>query len=109
MAVTATLNEEKAKSSALEEEPAPEPEPEPEVEAEQELEQENAIHLAQVTASEELVALTAALNEEKAKSSALEEENKALRGQVATVLSYLDQVMPMEGGGDAAAAAAAAQ
>ena len=41
-----------------------------------------------------------ALAEEKAKSQGLEEENKALRGQVATVLSYLDQVMPME---DAAA------
>ena len=36
------------------------------------------------------------LKQEKLKSAALEEENKALRGQVATVLSYLDQVMPMD-------------
>ena len=37
------------------------------------------------------------LKKEQLKSKALEDENKALRGQVATVLSYLDQVMPMEG------------
>jgi hypothetical protein len=36
------------------------------------------------------------LKQERLKSAALEEENKALRGQVATVLSYLDQVMPMD-------------
>ena len=65
--------------------------------------QEHAIHLTQATVSQELGAVTAALKEEKAKSCALEEENKALRGQVVTVLSYLDQVMPMEGGGDTAA------
>ena len=65
--------------------------------------QEHATHLTQATVSQELGAVTAALKEEKAKSCALEEENKALRGQVVTVLSYLDQVMPMEGGGDTAA------
>ena len=120
--MTAALKEEKAKSSALEEEnkaiggqvatvmsyldqvmpmegggdtaatkntePA---EPEPEVEAEPELEQEHAIHLTQATASEELVAVTAALKEEKAKSCALEEENKALREQVASILSFTGQ------------------
>ena len=42
------------------------------------------------------------LAEEKAKSQGLAEENKALRGQVATVLSYLDQVMPMEDGTEGA-------
>lgn len=42
-------------------------------------------------------ALDEALKQERLKSTALEEENKALRGQVATVLSYLDQVMPMDG------------
>ena len=44
----------------------------------------------------DLAASQIALSEEQKKSSSLEEENKALRGQVATVLSYLDQVMPME-------------
>jgi hypothetical protein len=42
-----------------------------------------------------LAAAKAALAEEQARSSALEEENQALRGQVATVLSYLDQTNPM--------------
>ena len=44
----------------------------------------------------------AALAEEQAKSSALKEENCVLRGQVATLLSYLDQAYSMEGrgGGD---------
>ena len=42
------------------------------------------------------------LAEEKAKSQGLAEENNALRGQVATVLSYLDQVMPMEDGTEGA-------
>jgi hypothetical protein len=45
----------------------------------------------------ETEATTEALKQERLKSNALEEENKALRGQVATVLSYLDQVMPMDG------------
>ena len=45
--------------------------------------------------AEQLADVNRLLEEEKSKSQALEEENKALRGQVATVLSYLDQVMPM--------------
>eukprot|EP01043_Picozoa_sp_COSAG02_P020839 COSAG02_NODE_1038_length_15049_cov_895.063144_11_plen_125_part_00 len=123
--MTAALKEEKAKSSALEEEnkaiggqvatvmsyldqvmpmegggdtaatkntePAEHAEPEPQVEAEPELEQEHATHLTQATALEELVAVTAALKEEKAKSSALEEEYKALREQVAFILSFTGQ------------------
>ena len=35
------------------------------------------------------------LHQEKLKAKALEEENKALRGQVATTLCYLGQVMPI--------------
>lgn len=48
--------------------------------------------------NEQVAAANELLQQERGKSAALEEENKALRGQVATVLSYLDQVMPMEGG-----------
>ena len=45
---------------------------------------------------QQLAAANELLQQERGKSQALEEENKALRGQLATVLAYLDEVMPME-------------
>lgn len=56
---------------------------------------------SQIEAAEnENTRLTVLLAEERAKSGAhiqaLEDENKALRGQVACVLGYLDEIMPRE-------------
>lgn len=56
-----------------------------------------APNAASGASADELAAVKALLEQEQTQRLALEEENKALRGQVATVLSYLDQVMPMEG------------
>ena len=68
--------------------------------------QANAMEQSAAASKQALDASKKALADEKAKSLGLEEENKALRGQVATVLSYLDQVMPMEDGGANTMAAA---
>lgn len=57
----------------------------------------SAANAAGTASADDLAAAKALLEQEQTQRQALEEENKALRGQVATVLSYLDQVMPMEG------------